>query len=100
MKAAVFVVLVLLGGTALRADWKDLKPGMDRAAVSRCLGTPLMETKGRAMSGVWTYDCGGYAMFSGGRLVHWEKPKPVVPDPRALAQKPRTLPAKNKVAAK
>jgi hypothetical protein len=102
MKAVLVLLLAVLSGAAARADWKELRPGMDRAAVLRALGAPLLENKGRASSAEWTYDCGGYVMFAGGRATFWETPKPPVsrsPQPAAMAKTPvRTPPPANLIA--
>jgi hypothetical protein len=78
MKAILSIVLAAMCIATARADWKDLKPGMDRAAVQRAIGVPLIENKGRTIVQIWTYDSGGYVLFEGGRAKFWEPPKAVI----------------------
>jgi hypothetical protein len=78
MKTAIaLLVAALLAGTA-RAEWKDLKPGMDQAAALHCVGMPLMLNRGRGGAEVWTYDYCGYIQFQYGRVAYFEPSKPVI----------------------
>jgi hypothetical protein len=79
MKATTALVLALLLVASARADWKDVKAGMDVKAVWRCVGAPLIENKGKSPIAVWTYDRGGYVMFEAGRVKYWEAPKAPAP---------------------
>ncbi len=79
-----FAALLLLTGVA-RADWKDLKPGMDQQTAWKCAGTPMLLNKARG-SEVWTYDHRGYIMFEGGRVTYWEQPKTAKPELSAFAR--------------
>ena len=68
--------LLLLLAPAARADWAQLRAGGDPTGVIAAIGEPLIRSSSR--SGVfqaWTYDAGGYAVFVGGRLDHWEAPR-------------------------
>ena len=71
----LFVMLLLLAATA-RAEWRDLKPGLDSAAVARHVGRPLMQSMGhRGAFVTWTYDNGGYVMFRDGLVTCWQAPR-------------------------
>lgn len=75
MKKVVAVALVALLTAVARADWKDLKRGMDTRAAWQCAGIPLMESKGRGAAEAWTYDQGGYILLERGQVVYWEAPR-------------------------
>lgn len=83
MKAVVAVALALGLSGQLRADWNDLKPGMDARAAVQCVGTPILQSEGRAASALWNYDSGGFVLFAAGRVTYWEAPKikPLAPIP-------------------
>jgi hypothetical protein len=101
MKKVLPVVLAAMCVATARADWKDLKQGMDRAAVLRAVGTPLLENKGRSVAQVWTFDAGGYVIFEGGRATFWEQPKPMPvarPKPVIEAKTSRPSPKANVLA--
>jgi hypothetical protein len=101
MKTVLPIVLAAMCVATARADWKDLKQGMDRAAVLRAVGTPLIENKGRSVAQVWTFDSGGYVIFEGGRAAFWEPPKPIPaprPKPVIEAKTSRPSPAANVLA--
>jgi hypothetical protein len=69
------LTFLLLAATA-RADWKDLKEGLDLRTVERLVGAPLIENGSRRGSFVnWTYDVGGYVLFEGGRVKFWQAPR-------------------------
>lgn len=76
MKTVVAVALVALLTAVARADWKDLKRGMDTRTAWQCVGFPLMESKGRGTAEAWTYDQGGYILLERGHVVYWEMPRP------------------------
>ena len=80
MKAVLVVAVALFATVAARADWKDLKKGMDRAAAAQCVGAPILTSRGHAGAfEVWTYDSGGFVMFEGGVVTYWEPSKnPVI----------------------
>lgn len=80
MKAVLAVVVALFATIAARADWKDLKKGMDRTTAMQCVGVPILTSRGHAGAfEVWTYDSGGFVMFEGGVVTYWEHSKtPVV----------------------
>ncbi|HVU35284.1 MAG TPA: hypothetical protein VHE61_17745 [Opitutaceae bacterium] len=83
MKRVVTVaVALLLSGTA-RADWKDLKPGMDPRAAWQCVGVPLMQYAARGTE-IWTFDCGAYVQFENGHVTCWTAPK--TPKPFVIAK--------------
>jgi hypothetical protein len=101
MKTVLSIVLAAMCIATARADWKDLKQGMDRVAVQRALGTPLLENKGRSVAQVWTYDSGGYVIFEGGRATFWAAPKPISvvrPKPVLEAKTSRPSPPTNVLA--
>ena len=69
-------LLLLLLPLDLRAEWSDLRDGIDARAVLRAVGQPLIRSRARAgLFETWTYDRGGYAMFVRGRLLYWHAPK-------------------------
>lgn len=93
MKAVVSVALAMVLATAARAEWKDLKEGMDAPTALQCIGAPLLVNQGRTVSQlwVWTYDLGGYVQFEHGLVTYWQAPKPkktVGPD-SAIAKQAR-----------
>jgi hypothetical protein len=101
MKAVLSVVLAVTCVAAARADWKDVKRGMDAPAVMRAIGAPLLQNKARAIAQTWTYDAGGFVLFEGGRAVYWEPSKPAKPTPSKPtleAKTGRPLPAANLIA--
>lgn len=94
---AAFGVLL----TSARADWKDLKPGMDQQAAIACAGVPLMQNRGKGGAEVWTYDHRGYIEFSFGRVIYWSAsmppkriPSQQAPQIAAPARKPGKSPVK------
>ncbi len=103
MKTVVAVALVALLTAVARAEWKDLKRGMDTRAAWQCVGLPLMETKGRGKAEAWTYDQGGYILLERGRVVYWELPRSEKAEAARLAKaeqpKKTTKPVGKVVAA-
>lgn len=81
---AIAAIAVLTG--AARADWKDLKPGMDYQMAVRCAGMPLMQNHGKGGAEVWTFDNRGYIQFQSGRVAYWNAPKVPTVQWSALAQ--------------
>ena len=80
MKAVLAVAVALFATVAARADWKDLKKGMDRSTALQCVGAPMLTSRGHAGAfEVWTYDAGGFVIFEGGVVTYWEQSKtPVI----------------------
>lgn len=71
------VLLFLLAMAGLRAEWRDLKEGLDPKAVEKFIGAPLMQTKARGgLLVTWTYDNGGYVLFENGLVRYWQAPRP------------------------
>jgi hypothetical protein len=72
----LLLVLLLAGVCApARAEWKDLKAGIDVQAVLAAVGTPLMVSKSRqGLQVTWTYDDGAYVLFENGRVRFWQPP--------------------------
>jgi hypothetical protein len=76
-----WLIAVLLVVASVRADWKDLKEGMEQRAVVEAVGAPLMATRvRRGLLETWLYDGGGCVYFVKGRVQYWQMPK-VVPAP-------------------
>ncbi len=70
------LVIALLTAAAARAEWRDLRVGLDPKAVAELVGQPLMQQ--RARGGVlvtWTFDHGGYVLFENGRIRYWQAPR-------------------------
>lgn len=80
MKPACIVFLLL--AASARAEWADVKQGMDQPTVMQALGAPILMNKGKAGAEVWTYDRRGYIQFQYGRVMWWDASRP---DPRAAA---------------
>jgi hypothetical protein len=74
MKARLGFVIAILLTTAVRADWMDVKVGMTPEEVWKFVGAPLIQNHGHGTA-VWTYDAGGYVMFSFGRVTFFEPSK-------------------------
>jgi len=69
------LVIALLAATSARAEWRDLKVGLDRKTAAELVGVPLMESKARGGAFVtWTFDHGGYILFDHGRVRYWQPP--------------------------
>ena len=70
--AIIFLFVVSLA----RADWKDLKEGLDPKTAEQLVGAPLFTNQTRGGSLVtWTYDHGGYILFESGRIKFWQAPR-------------------------
>lgn len=70
------LMLLLLLTATVRAEWRDLKPGLDPQAVARHIGHPLLQSAGHSGAFVtWTYDHGGYVMFRNGFVTCWHAPR-------------------------
>ena len=97
MKPLLALLTFVALATAARAEWADVKPGMDTAAVLRCVGAPLMQSKNRGLVQIWTYDHRGYIEFANGTVSYFEAPKvPAVtktptPSTHGLAQQATKL---------
>jgi hypothetical protein len=105
MKSILAIAAVALLTGVARADWKDLKPGMDYRTARTCVGFPLMQNHGRGGAEVWTYDNRGYIQFQNGRVSYWEHPVlPVFASSRMksvpVAGKPATMVPGQAVALK
>ena len=71
-----WLIAALLVVASARADWKDVKEGMDQRAVMEAVGTPLMFTRARhGLLETWMYDEGGCVYFVKGRVRFWQAPK-------------------------
>ena len=94
MKLAWVIAAAVLLPAAARADWTNLRVGMERERVASCVGQPLLQNHGRAGAEIWTYDRCGYIEFQHGRLTFWVPSKPDPsrqPPTRAmLAQRPKS----------
>jgi len=94
IRLAAIALLGLLPAVA-RANWSNLKVGMDRARVAACVGQPLLQNHGRGGAEIWTYDRCGYIEFSRGQVVYWAPSKPEPHRQRAqlpvLVQKPKSV---------
>ncbi len=79
-------LLYLLLVPVLRADWKDLRAGMEAPAVITAVGQPLMKTSGRrGLFVTWNYDLGGEVRFARGRVEAWQAPRRREPAGSSLA---------------
>ncbi len=77
MKRVVLLLLFLVSGALARADWSDVREGMDGEAVLVFVGTPLIVSKSRSgAQETWTYDDGAYVLFERGRVSFWSAPRP------------------------
>lgn len=77
MKRLLLLALLASLASAARAEWADLKAGMDQATAIRCVGLPLIQqNKGRGGTATWTYDFGGCIQLQYGRVLFWTAPKP------------------------
>jgi hypothetical protein len=71
----VVAMIFLLAAPCVRADWKDLKEGLDPAAAEQCVGAPLFGNQTRGGTYVnWVYDNGGYILFECGHVRFWQQP--------------------------
>lgn len=78
MKAVLAIAVALVAIASARADWKDLKKGMDHTAILQCVGAPMQANRGHGGAfEVWTYDAGGFVMLEGGRVTYWQPSKAV-----------------------
>jgi len=69
-------VLAVASAATSRADWDDLRPGLDQQATLAAVGTPIIASHSRSrVHATWTYDAGGYIQFEQGRVAHWQAPK-------------------------
>ena len=68
--------MLLLFPLGLKAEWKDLREGLEVPAVILAIGQPLIKSRTRAgLFETWTYDRGGYAVFVRARLSYWREPR-------------------------
>jgi hypothetical protein len=68
-------IIFLLAASCVRADWKDLKEGLDLAAAEQCVGAPLFGNQSRGGTYVnWVFDNGGYILFECGHVRFWQQP--------------------------
>lgn len=91
MKSVLAIVAIAVLTGAARADWKDLKPGMDYQTAVHCTGVPLMQNRGKGGAEMWTFDNRGYIEFQFGRVAYWSAPKQPSVQWSAVAQ--NTMPA-------
>lgn len=77
------IALLLLAPRIVRAEWRDLKAGLDPTQTLAALGEPLFVNKSRGCE-IWIYDRGGQVEFEKGRLAFWQQPRP---DPAAPPKK-------------
>lgn len=70
------LLLLALSCGAARAQWADLKTGLDAQMVAKALGQPLIVSQKKGgIYATWTYDRGGYVMFENGRVTFWQPSK-------------------------
>ena len=75
MKALLSAVIAaVLVASVARADWKEVKRGMDQKEVAAAVGAPLIMNRGKGGAEVWTYDNRGYIQFQNGRVMWWDAP--------------------------
>jgi hypothetical protein len=61
--------------TTARAEWRDVKEGLNVQAVLAAIGTPMMVNKSKSGRQVtWTYDDGAYVLFENGRVRFFKAP--------------------------
>lgn len=95
MKPILIVAAIALFAGEARADWKDLKPGMDYHAATACAGVPLIQNRGKGGCETWTYDCRGYIQFRYGRVTYWDAPKTPVAQVSGRSGPAQPTPATN-----
>lgn len=88
MKRVAAIALMLLLTASLRAEWRNLKPGMSPYAAWKCTGMPLMQYGARGTE-MWTFDAGGYVQFENGQVTCWSEPKPEKPRASLPTSEPR-----------
>ena len=70
------VIIALLLVSCARADWKDLKAGLDPKTAGELVGAPLFENRTRGGTMVnWVFDNGGFILFENGRVKFWQAPR-------------------------
>jgi hypothetical protein len=100
MKTALSLLAFALLAGAVRADWAELKVGMDQSAALQCVGMPLLQNRGRGGAEVWTYDRRGHIQFQSGRVCAFEASKPApAPATPPTAQAKATPPSAKKPVA-
>ncbi|PTX91461.1 hypothetical protein [Opitutus sp. ER46] len=98
MQRFALLTFLLLAAPWARADWCELRAGMDRDSAWRCAGVPLLQNEARGGNAMWTYDRCGYIIFERGRVAYWDAPKPEPKKP-ALAKTTPPAPAPARPAA-
>ncbi len=79
-------IIFVLAASCARADWKDLKEGLDPTTAEHCVGAPLFGNRSRGGTFVtWTYDNGGFIFFENGRVHFWQPPADKTGGTQALA---------------
>lgn len=75
MKRLVLLVLLVCVCATARADWADVREGIDAQAVMAAVGVPLLVNASKTKRQVtWTYDDGAYILFENGRVRFWQAP--------------------------
>lgn len=73
MKRILIIALLLV--SCARADWKDLKVGLDPQTAAELVGAPLFQNRTRGGTMVnWVFDNGGFILFENGRVKFWQAP--------------------------
>lgn len=69
-------VLAVASAVTSRADWGEMRKGLDQQATLAAVGTPIIASQSRSrVHATWTYDSGGYIQFEQGRVAHWQAPR-------------------------
>lgn len=76
MAALALAMASVASATPSRADWTQLRKGIDENAAVAAVGAPMIASRSKSrMHSTWTYDFGGYVQFEAGRVVHWSAPQ-------------------------
>lgn len=76
MQLMTALLLALASGLTARADWSDMRAGLDEKATLAAVGAPIIASRSKSrVQATWTYDAGGYIQFERGRVAHWQVPK-------------------------
>jgi hypothetical protein len=75
MTRLFLLTLFAFACTTARAEWSDVKEGLNVQAVLAAVGTPMMVNKSKSGRQVtWTYDNGAYVLFENGRVRFFKAP--------------------------